>query len=58
MRLLPKALSTVVVMETTSPSASTITKWLVPGDVVRVEIEGLGAIENTVIEEPEATTLI
>ncbi len=28
-------------------------KWLVPGDVVRVEIEGLGAIENTVIEEPE-----
>ena len=28
-------------------------KWLQPGDVVRVEIEGLGAIENTVIEEPE-----
>ena len=27
--------------------------WLVSGDVVRVEIEGLGAIENTVIEEPE-----
>jgi 2-keto-4-pentenoate hydratase/2-oxohepta-3-ene-1,7-dioic acid hydratase in catechol pathway len=26
--------------------------WLVPGDVVRVEIEGLGAIENTVIDEP------
>ena len=33
-------------------------KWLVPGDVVRVEIEGLDAIENTVIEEPETTTLI
>ena len=26
--------------------------WLVPGDVVRVEIAGLGAIENTVIDEP------
>ena len=26
--------------------------WLVPGDVVRVEIEGLGALENPVIEEP------
>ena len=33
-------------------------KWLVPGDVVRVEIEGLDAIENTVIKEPESTTLI
>jgi len=29
--------------------------WLVPGDVVRVEIEGLGALENPVIEEPEST---
>jgi 2-keto-4-pentenoate hydratase/2-oxohepta-3-ene-1,7-dioic acid hydratase in catechol pathway len=28
-------------------------KWLVPGDVVRVEVEGVGAIENPVIEEPE-----
>jgi len=28
-------------------------KWLVPGDVVRVEIEGLGAIENTVVDEAE-----
>ena len=26
-------------------------KWLVPGDVVRVEIEGLGAIENPVVAE-------
>jgi 2-keto-4-pentenoate hydratase/2-oxohepta-3-ene-1,7-dioic acid hydratase in catechol pathway len=26
-------------------------KWLVPGDVVRVEIEGLGAIENRVVDE-------
>ncbi len=28
-------------------------KWLCAGDVVRIEIEGLGAIENTVIAEPE-----
>ena len=25
--------------------------WLIPGDVVRAEIEGLGAIENTVVAE-------
>ena len=30
-------------------------KLLVPGDVVRIEIEGLGQIENTVIEEPADT---
>ena len=30
-------------------------KWLVAGDIVRVEIEGLGAIENRVIEEPADT---
>jgi 2-keto-4-pentenoate hydratase/2-oxohepta-3-ene-1,7-dioic acid hydratase in catechol pathway len=29
--------------------------WLVPGDVVRVEIEGLGFIENTIVEEPADT---
>ncbi len=28
------------------------------GDVVRVEIEGLGALENPVIEEPASTTLL
>ena len=28
--------------------------WLAPGDVVRVEITGLGALENPVVEEPEA----
>ena len=33
-------------------------KWLVPGDVIRIEIEGLDAIENTVIEEPAETTVI
>jgi len=32
-------------------------RWLRPGDVVRIEIEGLGALENPVIEEPENTTL-
>ena len=30
----PKIDSTVVVMDTTSPSASTTTKWLVPADSV------------------------
>ena len=29
--------------------------WMVDGDVVRVEIDGLGALENPVIDEPEAT---
>lgn len=28
--------------------------WLVPGDVVRVEISGLGSLENTIVEEPES----
>jgi 2-keto-4-pentenoate hydratase/2-oxohepta-3-ene-1,7-dioic acid hydratase in catechol pathway len=28
-------------------------RFLVPGDVVRVEIEGLGAIENTVVQEAD-----
>jgi 2-keto-4-pentenoate hydratase/2-oxohepta-3-ene-1,7-dioic acid hydratase in catechol pathway len=27
-------------------------RWLVPGDVVRVEIEGVGAIENRIVAEP------
>ncbi|MCZ6658682.1 MAG: fumarylacetoacetate hydrolase family protein [Gammaproteobacteria bacterium] len=30
--------------------------FLTVGDVVRIEIEGLGRIENTVIEEPQGTT--
>jgi len=33
-------------------AAMTPPKWLVPGDVVRVEIAGLGAIENKIIQEP------
>ncbi len=31
---------------------------LVAGDVVKIEIEGIGTIENPVIDEPEDTTLI
>lgn len=30
-------------------------EWLVPGDVVRVEIEKLGHLENVVVQEPEDT---
>lgn len=33
-------------------------KWLVAGDVVRIEIDGLGAIENPVIPEPEDATRV
>ncbi|MEN8161624.1 MAG: fumarylacetoacetate hydrolase family protein [Myxococcota bacterium] len=33
-------------------------RWLVPGDVVRVEIEGLGVIENHVIPEPDDTACL
>src|ERR1700728_248885 len=35
--------------------ASTPPKWLVPGDVVRVEIDGIGAIENRIIQEMRST---
>jgi 2-keto-4-pentenoate hydratase/2-oxohepta-3-ene-1,7-dioic acid hydratase in catechol pathway len=31
--------------------------WMVDGDVVRVEIDGLGTLENPVINEPESTAL-
>ena len=30
-------------------------RYLEPGDRVRVEIEGLGTLENEVVEEPEDT---
>ncbi|MEM7413404.1 MAG: fumarylacetoacetate hydrolase family protein [Myxococcota bacterium] len=33
-------------------------KWLVAGDVVRIEIEGIGTIENAVIEEPADTVVL
>jgi 2-keto-4-pentenoate hydratase/2-oxohepta-3-ene-1,7-dioic acid hydratase in catechol pathway len=32
-------------------------KWLKPGDVVRVEIDGLGHIENTIIKEPDTARI-
>jgi 2-keto-4-pentenoate hydratase/2-oxohepta-3-ene-1,7-dioic acid hydratase in catechol pathway len=28
--------------------------WLAPDDVMRVEIAGLGILENPIVEEPEA----
>jgi 2-keto-4-pentenoate hydratase/2-oxohepta-3-ene-1,7-dioic acid hydratase in catechol pathway len=45
------------IVSTGTPSGVGVTqqKWLVPGDVVRVEIAGIGAIENRVIEEPAET---
>jgi 2-keto-4-pentenoate hydratase/2-oxohepta-3-ene-1,7-dioic acid hydratase in catechol pathway len=33
-------------------------KFMVPGDVVRIEIDGIGRLENPVIEEPASTTVI
>ncbi len=33
-------------------------KLLEAGDVVRIEIEGIGTLQNEVIDEPESTTLI
>jgi 2-keto-4-pentenoate hydratase/2-oxohepta-3-ene-1,7-dioic acid hydratase in catechol pathway len=30
-------------------------RWLVAGDVVRIEIEGLGFLQNEVVPEPEET---
>jgi len=33
-------------------------RWLKAGDVVRIEIERIGHIENRVIEEPASTTMI
>ena len=32
-------------------------RWLVPGDVVRVEVEGIGVIENRVIAEPDTACI-
>lgn len=33
-------------------------KWLVPGDTVRIEIEKLGVLENSVIDEPPDNALL
>ena len=50
------------VISTGTPSGVGIAKkpplLLVAGDVVKIEIEGIGTIENPVIDEPEDTTLI
>ncbi len=50
------------VVSTGTPSGVAIgfkpPKLLVAGDVVKIEIEGIGAIENPVIAEPDDTTLI
>jgi 2-keto-4-pentenoate hydratase/2-oxohepta-3-ene-1,7-dioic acid hydratase in catechol pathway len=32
-------------------------RYLQPGDVVRIEIEGLGVLESPIVEEPEDTVL-
>jgi 2-keto-4-pentenoate hydratase/2-oxohepta-3-ene-1,7-dioic acid hydratase in catechol pathway len=37
--------------------ASRPPRFLVPGDVVRIEIDGIGHIENPVIDEPPAPPL-
>jgi 2-keto-4-pentenoate hydratase/2-oxohepta-3-ene-1,7-dioic acid hydratase in catechol pathway len=39
-------------------AASEPPRWLSVGDVVRVEIEGIGAIENTVVAEPQAQHVV
>ena len=33
-------------------------KFLVPGDVVRIEIDGIGRLENPVVEEPASTVVL
>ena len=43
---------------TPAGSAVTTQNWLIPGDKVKVEIEKLGYIENSIIQEPESTKLI
>ena len=43
---------------TPAGSAVTTQNWLIPGDKVKVEIEKLGYIENSIIQEPDSTKLI
>jgi 2-keto-4-pentenoate hydratase/2-oxohepta-3-ene-1,7-dioic acid hydratase in catechol pathway len=46
-----------VIASGTSSGVATARKppaWLVPGDVVRIEIDGIGHIENEVVQEPAA----
>ena len=37
-------------------AAMTPPPWLTPGDVVRIEIDGIGSLENTCVAEPELIT--
>jgi 2-keto-4-pentenoate hydratase/2-oxohepta-3-ene-1,7-dioic acid hydratase in catechol pathway len=39
-------------------AASEPPRWLSVGDVVRVEIDGIGAIENTVVAEPQTQYVV
>ena len=36
-------------------SALATQNWLVPGDRVKVEIDGIGFIENEIVQEPDTT---
>jgi 2-keto-4-pentenoate hydratase/2-oxohepta-3-ene-1,7-dioic acid hydratase in catechol pathway len=38
-------------------AAMNLPKWLKVGDVVRIEIDGIGKIENKVIAEPADTAI-
>ncbi len=54
----PKGASTVAVMETTSPAASTITKWVVPGAsavVSRPTLSGAGPAGSNAQGSPAVT---
>jgi 2-keto-4-pentenoate hydratase/2-oxohepta-3-ene-1,7-dioic acid hydratase in catechol pathway len=33
-------------------------RWLAVGDTVRIEIEGIGVLENSVVAEPEQVPFI
>ena len=39
-------------------SALATQNWLVPGDNVKVEIDGIGYIENKIIQEPDSTKIL
>ena len=39
-------------------SALATQNWLVPGDKVKVEIDGIGFIENEIVQEPDTTKIL
>ena len=39
-------------------SALATQNWLVPGDNVKVEIDGIGYIENKIVQEPDSTKVL